>query len=294
VRATALDLARNFGPGGGRLGVQAKNDADPLVRAAAAAVLVAVPAQERLPYAAPLLADPIKLVRIEAARALADFPTARIPESDRAAFDRAWNELIASEQTLADMPSAQMNLGSLFWRHGDAAAAEAAYRRALLLDPYLSVAYASLASLMSEQRRNADAERALRDGIAKVPADGPLHASLGLLLVEEKREAEAVVALTRSIQLAPERARTFYNLGLLQQQRGDLRAAAAALTKASALGDADATYALALLELKQNRRDRALPLVEQLAAANPTNAQIIKLRDDLRRAAGTPPASRPP
>ncbi len=147
---------------------------------------------------------------------------------------------------------------------------------------------------MSEQRRNADAERALRDGIAKVPADGPLHASLGLLLVEEKRDAEAVAALTRSTQLAPERGRTFYNLGLLQQQRGDLRAAAAALTKASTLGDADATYALALLEIRQNRPDRALPLVEQLVVANPGNAQMIKMRDDLRRVAVTPPASRPP
>ncbi|MEO8508233.1 MAG: tetratricopeptide repeat protein [Betaproteobacteria bacterium] len=294
VRATALDLARNFSPGGGRLGVQAKNDADPLVRAAAAAALVAVPAQERFPYAAPMLADPIKLVRIEAARALADFPVARIPDSDRAAFDRAWSELIASEQTLADMPSAQMNLGGLYWRQGDVAAAEAAYRRAVMLDPYLPVAYTSLAGLLSEQRRNADAERALRDGIAKVPADGPLQASLGLLLVEEKREAEALAALNRSTQLAPERARTFYNLGLLQQQRGDLRAAAAALTRASTLGDTDATYALALLEIRQNRPDRALPLVEQLVAANPGNTQMVKLRDDVRRAVAQPPASRQP
>ena len=47
----------------------------------------------------------------------------------------------------------------------------------------------------------------------------------------------------------------------------------------------EATYALALLEMKQNRPDRALPLVEQLAAANPGDAQIAKMRDDLRRAA---------
>jgi len=52
------------------------------------------------------------------------------------------------------------------------------------------------------------------------------------------------------------------------------------------LGDAEATYALALLEIKQNRPDRALPLVEELAAANPGNAQLAKMRDDLRRDAG--------
>ena len=71
----------------------------------------------------------------------------------------------------------------------------------------------------------------------------------------------------------------------MQQRRGDLRAAGAALARARALGDADATYALALLELAQNRPDRALPLVEELAAANPGNAQLAKLRDDVRRAA---------
>jgi tetratricopeptide (TPR) repeat protein len=208
-----------------------------------------------------------------------------MPEADRAPFERAWSELVASLQSLADMPTAQLNLAGLYWRRGDASAAQTAYRRAIALDPYLSVAYASLASLLAGERRNADAEAVLRDGIRRAPADAALYASLGLLLVEERREAEAVAALTKSTQLAPDHARTFYNLGLLQQQRGDLRAAGAALAKAHALGDADATYALALLELKRNRPDRALPLVEQLAAANPGNAQLAQMRDDVRKAA---------
>ncbi|MFO1315850.1 MAG: tetratricopeptide repeat protein [Burkholderiales bacterium] len=285
VRATALDLARGYGPAGGRLAIDGKNDEDALVRAAAARAMAAIPAQERMRYAASLLSDPVKLVRVEAARAVADIPLPRMPDADRPAFERAWGELIASEQSLADMPATQLNLGGLHWQRGDAAAAESAYRRAIAMDPYLPTAYASLASLLSAQRRNADAEAVLRDGIRRAPADAALHASLGLLLAEDKREAEAVVALTKSTQLAPERARAFYNLGLLQQQRGDVRAAAAALAKAHALGDGDATYALALLELKQNRPDRALPLVESLVAANPGNAELVRMRDDVRRAA---------
>lgn len=285
VRATALDLARGYGPRGGELAVQAKNDADALVRAAAAAALAAVPAPDRTRYAASLLSDPVRLVRIEAARTLADVPAARMPEADRAPFERAWAELVASLQSLADMPATHLNLAGLYRQRGDPAAAEAAYRRAIAMDPYLSVAYAALASLLSEGRRNADAEAVLREGIRRAPADAALHASLGLLLAEEQRGAEAVAALAKSTQLAPDRARTFYNLGLLQQRRGDLRAAGAALARARALGDAEATYALALLELAQNRPDRALPLVEELAAANPGNAQLAKLRDDVRRAA---------
>ena len=78
---------------------------------------------------------------------------------------------------------------------------------------------------------------------------------------------------SKAAKLMPQRARVFYNLGLMQQQAGDLRGAAASLAKARALGDAEATYALALLELRQNQPARALPLVEELAAANPGNAQ---------------------
>ncbi|MFO1322505.1 MAG: tetratricopeptide repeat protein [Burkholderiales bacterium] len=284
VRATALDLARGYGAAGGQLAVRAKNDADPLVRAAAAAAMAAIPAPERMRYAASLLNDPVRLVRIEAARALADVPAARMPDADRGAFDRAWAELIASERSLSDMPAMRLNLGGLAWRRGDGKAAEAEYRAAIAMDPYLAPGYSALASVLSAQSRNADAERVLRDGIARQPADASLYASLGLLLAEEQRDAEAVAMLTKAAQLAPDRARTFYNLGLLQQRRGDLSAAASALSRASALGDADATYALALLELKRNRPDRALPLAEALAEANPANAQFAKLRDDVRRA----------
>ena len=72
---------------------------------------------------------------------------------------------------------------------------------------------------------------------------------------------------------------------MIQQRRGDLRAATAALAKARALGDADATYALALLEIKQNRPDRALPLMEELARGEPGNARLAKMRDEVKRAA---------
>ncbi len=284
VRASALELARNYGPAGGRLGVQAKNDPDALVRAGAATALGALPPEERVTMITQLLRDPVRLVRIEAARSLADVPPAQIPAAERASFDRAWAELTESERSLLDMPAAQMNLAALAWRRGDMATAEIGYRRAIAMDPYLGPGYSALASVLSAQGRNADAERVLREGVARTPEDGDLHRALGLLLAEEKRDAEAVAAMERAAKLLPRNARVFYNLGLMQQRRGDLRAAAAALGKARELGDAEATYALALLELTQNRPERALPLVEELLAADPGNAQMAKMRDEVRRA----------
>jgi predicted CXXCH cytochrome family protein len=284
VRATALSLLRGYGAAHTRAAVNAKNDPEALVRAAAAGALAVAPAAERVAYVAPLLRDPVRLVRIEAARALVDVPPAQITGEARAAWDRAYAELIASEQTLADMPPTQLNLAGLALRRGDIAAAEAGYRRALAMDPYFEPAYNALASFLSSQRRNADAERALREGIGRVPANGYLQYSLGLLLAEEKRLPEAIAATEQAAKLLPGEARVLYNLGLMHEQRGQLPQAEAALGKARALGDDEAAYALALLYTRQGKRDQALPLAEELARANPGNQDLAKLRDRLRAA----------
>jgi predicted CXXCH cytochrome family protein len=284
VRATALELARAYGPAGGRLGVQARDDPDPIVRSAAASALAAVPVDQRALYAAPLLRDPIRLVRIEAATSLVDLPLTGLKPDDRAAFDRAYAELLASNQSLADMPGSQMNLAGLARQRGDLAVEEAGYRRALAMDPYFAPGYTALAGALSNQRRNADAEAVLREGIKRVPKEGSLHYSLGLLLAEEKHDTEAIVELQKAAELTPGQPRILYNLGLLQQQRGELSQAEDALAKARALGNGDATQALASLYLKQGKFALASPLVEELAAANPGDAQLAKMRDQLRAA----------
>jgi predicted CXXCH cytochrome family protein len=293
VRASALDLARAYGAGGGRLGVQAKNDPDALVRAAAASALRGLPPGERFAYAAALLRDPVKLVRIEAARAVADVPVASMPEGERAAFDLAWAELLASERSLSDMPSTQLNLAGLAWQQGDFGAAETEYRRALAHDPYLAPAYNGLASLLSGRQRNPEAESVLRGGLARLPDNGDLRYALALLLAEEKRDPEAIVEMEKAAKLSPSQSRILYNLGLMQQRSGKLDAAAASLRKSGSMGDADATYALAMLHLQQKRPDLALPLIEELTAANPGNQQLAKMRDQLRQAgAGKQPAGK--
>jgi predicted CXXCH cytochrome family protein len=284
VRASALDLARGYGPQGGRLGVNAAGDSDALVRAAAATSLSAVPAEERLPFVAPLLRDPIRLVRIEAARSLVDVPVASLAAATRGAFDRAYAELVASEASLADMPSARMNLAGLAGRRGDLAAEEAGYRRVLAMDPYFAPAYTALASALSNEHRNPDAERVLREGLRRLPESGDLYYFLGLLLGEEQRVQEAVPLMRKAAERLPERARVFYNLGLLEQSGGQLQPAEQALARAHALGDPDATYALALLYVRENQPRRALPLLEELAAANPDNVQLLQLRDEMRAA----------
>jgi predicted CXXCH cytochrome family protein len=285
IRATALDLIQGYGAAGTQPAIDSKNDVEALVRAAAASALVTAPPEQRLLYVAPLLKDPVRLVRIQAARTLADVPAARIPAEVRGDFDRAYADLIASEETLADSVGAQLNLAALAAQRGDAAAAEAGYRRALTMDPYLEPAWSALASFLSAAGRNAEAERVLRDGLARIPDDGRLRYSLGLLLAEEERLPEAIAETRKAATLLRADGRVAYNLGLMLQKAGQLPQAEVALAQARALGENDATYALALLYARQGKRAQALPLAEALVQSNVGNPEYTRLRDELRGAA---------
>ena len=94
-----------------------------------------------------LLADPVRAVRIEAARALAGRPTGDGRGRNSAALDAAMRELVAAELVDADRPESHLNLGLLSLRAGQPAEAEQAYRTALRLDPDFVPALVNLADL---------------------------------------------------------------------------------------------------------------------------------------------------
>ena len=110
VRATALDLLVPEGAGAGDAIAAATADPDPLVRTAAAAALDRLPQQPRIAAAGPLLEDPARTVRIEAARVLASVdPAALGGRQDHQS--RAFSEYVAAQLVSADMPAARLNLG---------------------------------------------------------------------------------------------------------------------------------------------------------------------------------------
>ncbi len=283
VRATALDSLR-----GGAIGVNeriaATRDADAELRAAAAASLEDVEASLRVPTLAPLLKDPVRAVRIAAARSLATLPHAQFDAPTRQAFDAALAEYIAAQQVALDMPGPNLNLAVLYARTGRDAEAESAYRAALKIDPDFTPARANLAQFYAERGRLTDAEQVLRDGLQRQPGIGELQYSLGLLLAEQQRLPEAADALEKAAKLLPQRARAQYNLGLARQQLGQAKAAEAALRKARGLapGDPAITYALAVFYAQQGRRAEALREAEALQQLQPGNAQAAQLLQRLR------------
>ena len=285
VRATALGLLRGYGPQGTEAMTASLKDADPAVRVAAVGALEVMPPPERLPRLAPLLKDPTRAVRIEAARVLAAVPADRFDASQRKAFDAAVAEFIEAQMSMADMPSTHLNLAVLYTSQGKRDLAEAEYLTALRMDPYFGPGRANLVTLYNSMGRNADAERVLREGIRRTPDEGELYYSLGLLLAEEKRLGEAAEALGSAARIMPERARVRYNLALALDRLSREKEAEATLLQAFQLDprDADIVYAAAAFYVQRRQWKRALPFAEQLVAIAPGDARALQLLAGIRR-----------
>ena len=195
----------------------ALDDASPLVRRAAIDVYETVPPGQRLAVV-PLLSDPSRIVRMQAANTLAPVPEQALDPAARAAFQAAAMEYVAAERFNADRPEHRTNLGGFYAARGDALSAEAEYRAALALDPRYVPAWANLADLMRMLGREAAAESVLREGLEKNPRTAALHHALGLTYVRQGRKAEALAELRRATELDPSNERFKYVYGVARQE----------------------------------------------------------------------------
>ncbi|MCU0806113.1 MAG: tetratricopeptide repeat protein, partial [Burkholderiales bacterium] len=155
-------------------------DPDALVRAAAAGALSGADAGTRAQALPRLLDDPVREVRMEAARALAGEPESRIAPQDRTRLAQALEEYVAAEKFNADRPEARANLGNLYAAQGKYEDAIAAYRAALALDPTFAQAALNLADLYRSRGLENAAEKTIRDMLARDPGSASAHFALGL------------------------------------------------------------------------------------------------------------------
>lgn len=217
VRATALDLLRGLAmPTPATLGLfaSALSDPEPLLRLQAVRGFALAGIERRGAVLVPLLADPVRAVRIEAARLLAGTALDRGDGADAARLHAVIDEYITVQRGNADRPEAHVNLGNLHAARGDAGAARRAFDAALRLDAGFTAAVVNLAELEAGLGRLADAERILRDALAAHGDAADLHHALGLVLVRRQRSGEALDALRRATELAPQEPHYLYVQGV--------------------------------------------------------------------------------
>ncbi|MEM7424217.1 MAG: tetratricopeptide repeat protein, partial [Pseudomonadota bacterium] len=189
VRATALELLRPVtGP---ELAARAQPllaDPSPLVRDQAVGIQRGAPSVQRLERLLPLLEDPVRTVRIAAAREFLDLRMAHMPETTQRALTAANREWQRSLMRKADFPEAHLVIGGAALTFRDMRAAEQAFGEAARLDPQRTDAWSMVIRIRHALGDVAGARAALDEATAANPADFTLI-SLGSL-VEEPGDLE--------------------------------------------------------------------------------------------------------
>jgi len=258
-------------------------DANPSVRIAALGLVEAIDPVNRVLAAAPLLADPIRGVRIEAARILADVPDSEFPASRQSARESAIKEYQAYLTINADWPSENVNRGNFSLRQGQIEAAIAAYERAIKLDPLFAGVYVNLADAYRQQGREDEGEKQLRRGLTLLPNAADLHHALGLVLVRQGNLATALQELSLASRLAPENVRYAYVYAVALHSIGKKQEALSVLDKMASRQPYDLDLLSALISMYREKGDAktALLYAKKAAEVLPTDAAIKQLLKDL-------------
>lgn len=276
VRASALQrLSQKPTVAAPSLAMRALSDSDPIVRSAAVAVLANADAETKRQALTPLLIDETRLLRMEAARALAGEAEADLAPAARTAFEKALAEYEAGQLFNAERPEFQANLGALYHARGKVDAARAAYEKALALDKSFAPAAISLAEIARANGDEMAAEETLRRSQAQNPDSGALAHALGLSLIRQKRLPEAMASLERAVVLSPDDARFAYVFGVALHDAGSPQKARETLSAALSRHpfDRDILMALASYEIEAADVSAAADLAERLAQLEPEDSE---------------------
>jgi predicted CXXCH cytochrome family protein len=201
VRATALSLLGSY-PGEESTAAfnRALSDEEALVRYTAATNFAPGSAEQLVELVAPLLLDPVRAVRTQAATRLAGIPDGLLKPYQLEALREALAEYRLAMEYSLDFSFAGFNLANLYARLGDTQQAESYYRTAVEIDDLFYPAKANLAVLLNSQGRNQEAETLLREILDDYPEVHDVAYSLGLLLGEMDRYDEAVEYLQQAAE----------------------------------------------------------------------------------------------
>jgi tetratricopeptide (TPR) repeat protein len=235
---------------------------------------------QTIKHVVPLLYDPIKAVRIEAARELLRLPSDQLDTLQRARFEAVLEEYKQAMAHTADFAPSRHNLGNLYADLQQLDRAEENYLAAIRIDALFYPAKVNLAMLYNREGKNEAAERLLREVVGEHPDMYDIQYSLGLLQAERKNYSDAAMNLSMAARGLPDRGRVHYNLGLLLEYLGKDLEAEAALQNAVEIEPENMDFLTALAEfyLKRQHYGQAKSLAQRMVAVNPANpvgAQIL-------------------
>ena len=186
-------------------------------------------------------------------------------------LDRA--AVVAFERAAQANPSASTlyRLGTLLARTGETSRAQAAYERALALQPDLAEAHNDLGTLLARGGDLVGAIGRFRQALSATPDYPDALNNLGYALLLTGQGQEARSLYERALALQPDFPEALNNLGLLYGRAGDLGAAERyfreALARRQNYGEAANNVALALVA--RGELDDAVRLLEEFLLREP-------------------------
>jgi Tfp pilus assembly protein PilF len=286
VRATALSLLSAYpGDENNQAFELALMDEEALIRRTAVDYLNVFDPKRQTKLLAAMLYDPVKAVRIEAARRLTEIPSPQLDENQNELFRTTLLEFQQAMEYSADFAFGRYNLGNLYANLKKPELATENYKAAIRIDYQFYPAKVNLAMLYNQLGQNDKAEILLRQVVKAQPELYEIQYSLGLLLAEEKNYVEAARYLEAAARGMPDHSRVHYNLGLLLDYLGkDLRAESA-LQRAVKLEPDNIEYlsAIAQYYVKREMYQQAKRVAEQIISRHPTNRLGPQLLDIINR-----------
>jgi predicted CXXCH cytochrome family protein len=282
VRASAAARLAELGRFDPRLAGELAQDPDSLVRLASTLLAEALPTDARAGQVSSLLKDPRRAVRIETARVLAGAQGA-VAESLEPAWQTASDEYLAMSRYTADRPESRAALGNFLSAQGKTDEAQAAYSKAIALDPQFVPAYVNSADLWRSTGRDDQAAAVLEQGIARVPRSAALHYALGLTRVRQQQPSAGLESLKRAAELDPNEARYTYVYAVAVHSAGRTGEGIAILEQAEKRWphDHDVLLGLASFQLQAGKTGAARQTASALIAAYPSDPDAQALAEQL-------------
>ena len=269
-RATYLDLL-------------APHVSDPAIRTVALASLVAASPLERaaavrtlgpLPDARaalrPLLKDPVRLVRLDAAQALTD----ELPDNSDSR-----RELDAYYRLTLDQPGGLARIGIDYAKRGQTTKAIQTLEKAAPWDATSGAIRTYIAQIYHADNKPAEAAASYEQAAAIEPTNADALFSAGLAYAEAGRPNDALKALRGAVKRDPTLDRAWYNLGLLLNSQGNTQEALEAISRAELANprSPDYPYAAATIHVRAGRREDAQAAAKRALAIAPDYAPALQL-----------------
>ena len=289
ARATAMSLLEAYSD---TVTVQtfehALSDESAMIRHAAVRHFPPLDPKKLVPRISPLLYDPIRSVRLEAVRRLAEIPQLKLGGDLESVYQRVLGEYKGAMEYSADFSASRLNLGNLYVNLGEIKKAEENFKAEIQIDADFYPAKVNLAMLYNRMGKNSHAEKLLRAVVGRHPELYEIQYSLGLLLAEDKNYREAAHYLASAAEGRPNHSRIHYNLGLLLSRLDRLSEAESALQRALAIepDNMDYLYGLTDFYMKRGMLRKARLAARQMTIRHPSNRLGHQLLDLINRRLG--------